>query len=225
MLPIKDDLPTRRTPYLTIGLIIANVAVYAWQFMLSQRAELVFLYHWGVVPGWITGLGAMDIPPQWGPRMFTLLTYQFLHGGLFHLAGNMLYLWIFGNNIEDALGWWRFLAFYLAGGIIAAGMQIAGEPASVAPMVGASGAIAAVLGAYFLLYPRSNVVVLIWLFFFVRLIRVPAVLVLGLWFFMQVISLGGGGGGVAWLAHIGGFVAGLLMVRLFMPRRPTYTLH
>jgi membrane associated rhomboid family serine protease len=141
---------------------------------------------------------------------------MFLHGGLLHLAGNLLYLWIFGNNVEDRLGPARFLAFYLLGGVLAALAFLLTEPAAMTPMIGASGAIAAVLGAYFVLYPRARVVVLVWFFFFVNFVRVPAVVVLGIWFLLQVLGLGGEG--VAWMAHIGGFVAGMALVRPFLPR-------
>ena len=133
-----------------------------------------------------------------------------------HLAGNMLYLWIFGNNIEDMLGPFRFILFYLTGGLLAGLAQVAVAPGSEIPMVGASGAIAAVLGAYLVLYPRHRVVVLVIFFFFIQLVRVPAILVLGVWFLFQV--LGAGSTSVAWMAHIGGFVAGLLLIRFFLPR-------
>lgn len=216
MIPIRDENPTRRTPYLTLGLIGVNLAVFVYQLLLSGPAEQLFLYDYGLVPGWLTQSARQGPPPDFIPRPWTVLTSMFLHGDVLHVAGNMLYLWIFGNNVEDRLGPLRFLAFYLAGGVLAALAFVLTEPDAMLPMVGASGAIAAVLGAYFLLYPRANVVVLIWFFFFVNFVRVPAVLMLGLWFFFQV--LGVGGSGVAWMAHIGGFVAGLLLIRLFLPR-------
>lgn len=216
MIPIRDENPIQRTPYLTIALIAVNLLIYAYQFMLSGPAEQLFIYDYGLVPAWLTHSTSQAPPPGFIARPLTVLTSMFLHGDILHVAGNMLYLWIFGNNIEDRLGPLRFLAFYFAGGVLAALAFVLTEPAATMPMIGASGAIAAVLGAYFLLYPRANVVVLIWFFFFVNFVRVPAVLMLGIWFFFQV--LGVGGSGVAWMAHIGGFVAGLLLIRLFLPR-------
>ncbi len=218
LIPIRDENPTLRKPYLTIALMGLNVLVFLYQLGLSPQEEIIFLHQFGVVPGWLTGLAPVLPPPEWFPRPLTLITYQFVHGGFWHLGGNMLYLWIFGNNIEDALGPARFIAFYLLGGVLAALSQVLSGPGSMMPMVGASGAIAAVLGAYLALYPAARVVVLIWFFFFVQFIRVPALIVLGVWFLLQV--LGAGGPGVAWMAHIGGFVAGLLMIRYFLPRRP-----
>jgi len=216
LIPIRDENPLQGTPYVTLGIIALNVAVYLYQMVLPAQAELVFAYQYGVVPVWLTG--SLPVPPSlaWLPQPLTLVSAMFLHGGFFHLAGNMLYLWIFGNNIEDRLGPVRFVAFYLAGGALASLAHVLAGPSSQLPMIGASGAIATVLGAYFLLYPRANVVVLIWFFFFVQLIKVPAVIVLGVWFLFQV--LGSGGPGVAWMAHIGGFVVGLVLIRFFLPR-------
>jgi membrane associated rhomboid family serine protease len=216
VIPIKDDNPVGRAPVVTLVLIVLNVVVFVFQLLMPPKVELIFVHHYGVVPGWITGLGQITYPADWFPRFLTLLTYPFLHGGFLHLGGNMLYLWIFGNNVENAMGRPRFILFYFLGGVLSGLAQIVTAPASEAPMIGASGAIAAVLGAYLVLYPQHNVVVLIWLLFFVRLIRIPALVVLGGWFFLQV--LGAGGEGVAWMAHIGGFVAGLVLVRFFLPR-------
>jgi membrane associated rhomboid family serine protease len=219
LIPIKDENPTQRIPYVTVTLMALNVLVYVYQLILPAEGEFILLHQYGLVPAWLTGLSDVQLPGDWLPRVTTLISYAFVHGGFMHLAGNMLYLWIFGNNIEDVLGPVRFLAFYLLGGVLAALAQVATGPGSTLPMVGASGAIASVLGAYLILFPRANVVVLIWFFFFVRLIRVPAILMLGLWFLIQV--LGAGGPGVAWMAHIGGFVAGLLLIRFFLPRPRT----
>ncbi len=216
MIPLKDDNPTFRTPYMTMGLIAANIAVYLYQLLLSLPAERLFIYDYGLVPAWLTGLASLPPPPDFLPRPLTVVTSMFLHGGILHLAGNMLYLWIFGNNIEDALGPARFLAFYLLGGVLAALAFVATSPGAEVPMIGASGAIAAVLGAYLLLYPRAKVLVLFWFFVLVQVVRVPALLLLGLWFLLQVLGLGGPG--VAWTAHLGGFVAGLALIRLFLPR-------
>jgi membrane associated rhomboid family serine protease len=159
-----------------------------------------------------------------------MFTSMFLHGGLFHVAGNMLYLWIFGNNVEDTLGHARFVVFYLASGVGAALGQTAFGPESTVPMIGASGAVSGVLGAYLLLFPRANVLTLIVLGFFIRLVRIPAVIVLGLWFAVQFLnglvtwsasaSGGAAGGGVAWFAHIGGFLVGMALLYALHPRRP-----
>ena len=215
MIPIRDENPLRGTPYVTLGIIALNVLVYLYQLVLPAQREMIFTYQYGVVPALLTG--SVPVPELLArlPQPLTLVTSIFLHGGFFHLAGNMLYLWIFGNNIEDRLGPVRFVAFYLLGGVLASMAHVLVDPASQLPMIGASGAIAAVLGAYFLLYPRANVVVLIWFFFFIQLVRVPAVIVLGVWFLFQV--LGSGGPGVAWMAHIGGFVVGLVLIRFFLP--------
>lgn len=217
MIPLKSDLPTRGRPLASLVLIVLNLAVYLYQFGLSPPAEHLFIMEYGLVPGWLSGLGRPGPPPGFLPRPLTLLSAMFLHGGLLHLAGNMLYLWIFGPAIEDALGRGRYLLFYLLGGVLASLVFVLGEPAGMLPMIGASGAVAAVLGAYLVLFPRARVLVLFWFFFLVQTARVPALFLLGIWFLWQVLGLGGPG--VAWMAHIGGFVAGLLMVRLFLPRR------
>jgi membrane associated rhomboid family serine protease len=217
VIPLKSDLPSWRTPYVTLGLIALNLAVYLYQFVLSQPAELLFILDYGLLPGWLTGLGQPSPPPGFLPRPLTLVSAMFLHGGLWHLAGNMLYLWIFGRNLEDALGPARYLAFYLLGGLAASLAFVASAPQDMVPMIGASGAVAAVLGAYLVLFPRAKVLVLFWFLFLVQLVRVPAVLLLAIWFLLQVLGLGGSE--VAWMAHIGRFVAGLFMVRLFLPRR------
>ncbi|MFH1034851.1 MAG: rhomboid family intramembrane serine protease [Pseudomonadota bacterium] len=218
MIPLKSDMPVRGTSYLTLGLIALNLAVFLYQITLSPPAETLFLYDYGLVPGWLTGLGQPSPPPGLLPRPLTLLSAMFLHGGLLHLAGNMLYLWIFGRNLEDALGGGRYLIFYLLGGLAASLAFVASAPQDMLPMIGASGAVAAVLGAYLVLFPRAKVLVLFWFIFWVQPVRVPAVLLLAIWFLWQVLGLGGEG--VAWMAHIGGFVAGMVMVRLFPARSP-----
>ncbi|MBN1895183.1 rhomboid family intramembrane serine protease [bacterium] len=223
MIPIRDENTTHIFPAVTVLLICANVAVFVYQMVLGPAVE-AFVYRFGMIPWEIThfrefpGLDAAyrsDIP-----NLFTLLTSMFLHGGFAHLIGNMLYLWIFGDNVEALTGHGRFLVFYLCCGLAAAFSQILIHPQSNVPMIGASGAISGVLGAYFIRFPGARVHILIWIFFFIRVLRVPAVLVLGFWFFMQISSglgtLGAGpGGGVAWFAHIGGFVAGVLLVFVF----------
>ncbi|HPW19013.1 MAG TPA: rhomboid family intramembrane serine protease [Candidatus Aminicenantes bacterium] len=197
---------------MTVLLIAANVAVFALQ-AVGPRGLESSVVRFGAVPYDIAHFraagGAGGVPP-----LLTLLTSMFLHGGLFHLLGNMLYLWIFGNNVEDRLGPFRFILFYLGSGVAAALAHILAQPSSRVPMIGASGAIAGVLGAYAVLFPRARVRTLV---FFVGVVRVPAALVLGLWFLLQVLNVGMGGG-VAWFAHIGGFLAGILLIRLALGR-------
>jgi membrane associated rhomboid family serine protease len=212
--PLKDDIPTRRRPYVTVALIAANVAVYLLQTSIGLERSVYLL---GLVPRELfTGqeLSPYALVPPWG----NLFTSMFSHGGLAHLGGNMLFLWIFGNNVEDDMGHGRFLAFYLLAGLAAAGAQLVTDPASTIPMVGASGAVAGVLGGYLLLYPHARVLALVPVFFFLRLMWIPAVVFLGLWFLLQILGIFGPSGGVAFWAHIGGFVAGLLLVRPFAGR-------
>ena len=224
MIPLRDANPTRRTPLVTLSLIVACFVVFAGELgLLASGGESsldAFITRWGVVPA--------DLTAAWRAGNYvsietaTLVTSQFLHGGWFHLLGNMLYLWIFGNNVEDRFGRGGFLTFYLLGGALAGLTQVAIDPISEVPTIGASGAIAATLGAYFVLFPRARVTSLVFLGFFYQLIDVPAVIVLGFWFVLQLIdgltSLGAvqSGGGVAFFAHIGGFVVGVVAARLMM---------
>jgi rhomboid family protein len=214
-LPLRDDNPTSRFPLVTIALIVLNTAVFLVLAAAPRGLELAAL-RFGAVPNAITHVGPLPGPAA-VPPLLTLLTSMFLHGSLFHLLGNMLYLWIFGNNIEDRLGPVRFALFYLVCGVAAALTHILFEPASPVPMIGASGAIAGVLGAYALLYPRARVRTLVFLLFYIDIVPIPAGLVLGLWFVLQVLNVGMGGG-VAWFAHIGGFLTGLLLIRLVLGR-------
>jgi len=210
MIPLRDIIPSRTTPVVTITLIAINVLVFLYELSLGRAVDAFTLY-WGLVPAafsWVT-----------------VVTSMFLHGGFMHVAGNMLYLWIFGDNVEDRMGHGRFLVFYLLCGVAAALAQTITQPDSVIPMVGASGAIAGVMGAYFVLYPKSRIVTLIPLFFFFQVIEVPAILFLGIWFIMQFISglgsivtVAGNTGGIAVWAHVAGFVAGISGVVVF--RRP-----
>jgi membrane associated rhomboid family serine protease len=226
VLPLRDANPTLRTPLVTLALVIACFVGFAWELgLLASGGDTVledFLSTWGVVPADLTAAWAKgDFLSQ---ETATLVTSQFLHAGWFHLLGNMLYLWIFGNNVEDRLGRVGFLLFYLAGGVLAGLSQVAIDPTSTIPTIGASGAIAAVLGAYFVFFPRARVTSLVFLGFFYQLIDVPAVIVLGFWFVLQVIdglaSLGmTEAGGVAVFAHIGGFVAGALAARVILGAR------
>ncbi|HWV39595.1 MAG TPA: rhomboid family intramembrane serine protease [Vulgatibacter sp.] len=214
MFPLKDDIPVRRLPIVTIALIAASVGVFAWQVGWSG-SFVGSVWSLGLVPANLLATSSPgDTPP-----VETLFTSMFAHGSLLHLGSNMLFLWIFGNNVEDAMGRWRFVLFYLLCGLGAAAAQIASDPTSTLPMVGASGAIGGVLGAYFLLYPRARVLALVPIFIFVRLVWIPAVVFLGLWFLFQIVGgLGsvGASGGVAFWAHVGGFVAGVFLVKPFV---------
>jgi membrane associated rhomboid family serine protease len=180
----------------------------------SQR----FIFQWGAIPYQIIHGEVIHVLPSI-PLPLTLFSSMFLHGGFLHLIGNMLYLWIFGNNIEDALGHFRFFLFYLVCGLGAGTTQILSDPNSTVPMIGASGAIGGILGAYLLLFPSARIVTLIFIFIFIKIVRIPALIVLGFWFFIQLLSVGGGViSNVAFFAHIGGFLAGLVLVKLFQPR-------
>jgi membrane associated rhomboid family serine protease len=216
MIPLRDNIPSHRTPVVTVGLIAANILVYVNQLMLPPQAAVQFIHLYGLIPLEISGGDLLVSHPV--PLYATVFTSMFVHGGLFHLGGNMLYLWIFGDNVEDRIGRRKFLVFYLLSGLAAAATQIWTDPASKIPMVGASGAISGVLGAYLFLFPHARVLTLIPLGFFYRLVEVPALIVLGFWIVVQVLNgvgtLGVQVGGVAWFAHIGGFVAGLGMVVL-----------
>jgi rhomboid family protein len=222
MIPLRDDIPSRAAPVVNISLIVACTLVFFWQLSLSQRSFQAAVYSLGVVPA--TLLGDARLPPDLYviPPVATVFTSMFLHGGFLHLLGNMLYLWIFGDNVEDAMGRTRYLVFYLCCGVVAALAQSLPNPDSTVPMIGASGAISGVLGAYLLLYPHARVLVLIPLGLFSQVVHLPAVLVLGLWFVMQLLSsllAAPGAGGVAFGAHVGGFVAGMLLVSVFKRRR------
>jgi membrane associated rhomboid family serine protease len=220
MIPLRDDNPTRTTPFVNYALITACVAAFLWQVSLGRHME-ASVYAYGLIPDVL--LGHARLPPDIAavPAWLTVFTSMFMHGGWMHLIGNMLYLWIFADNVEDRLGHGRFIVFYLLCGIAAALAQALPDPHSQVPMVGASGAISGVLGAYLLLYPRAHVLVLIPLGFFTQLVRLPAMLVLGLWFGLQLLSelFAPAGAGVAFRAHIGGFVAGLLLLPLLRPSR------
>ena len=223
MIPLKDDIPVRRAPVVTIALISANVAVFLWQVTVIGLPLSVQVG--GAIPYEILTLRDVP-PPDLVAPPFTILTSMFLHGGFMHIAGNMLFLWIFGNNVEDVLGRVRFALFYVACGVVAALAQVAvaaagGDEASLrVPMVGASGAIAGILAAYMLLFPHARVLTLVPIFIFIRLIYVPAVFFIGLWFLLQLVSafLGDQGSGVAFAAHVGGFVAGFVLVKSLAPR-------
>jgi membrane associated rhomboid family serine protease len=250
--PLKDNIPTDRFPVVTVALILINAVAY---FFLQKHTGGIFsgpenvnVVKYGAIPCELThpgqhvdetlnctsGPGAIPDEPN---AYLKVLYSMFMHGGILHLAGNMLFLWIFGNNVEDSMGRIRFVAFYLLGGVAALALQVAVAPNSGVPTVGASGAIAAVLGGYILLYPRARVVTVIFIILFFTVLELPALVVLGLWFLEQAVfgatnlstPTGGGGGGVAYFAHIGGFAFGLLAIKLFAkrvkavpPRIPVY---
>lgn len=227
MFPLKDHNPTRRAPVVTIVLIAVNLAVFVYELLLGEKLGS-FVAAYGAVPYEITHFadlvgsdyGPFDHAP--GPPLIplTLVTSMFMHGSIMHIFGNMLYLWIFGNNVEDLLGRAKFLFFYLACGIVAGLSHVLVNPASTVPTVGASGAVAGVLGGYLVAYPRARVLTAVFILFFIRLVEVPAAILLVFWFVMQsfqgFLSLGARelSGGVAWFAHIGGFVAGVVGIRV-----------
>ena len=216
MIPLKDNNPTARFPLITIIIIFLNVIIFVYKDLLGFGGEAAVI-RFGLIPYNIVTAGQMTSS---GPILAgsTLISSQFLHAGFFHLAGNMLFLWIFGNNIEDRLGSTRFALFYLACGVIAGASQIIPDPQSRIPMIGASGAVAGVMGAYLLEYPRARILTLIWVLFFIRLIWLPSFIILLYWVALQIFfqfSGGGGVGGVAYMAHIGGFAGGLVLFKIF----------
>jgi membrane associated rhomboid family serine protease len=263
LLPLKDNIPTRMFPIVTVVIILLNVVVYFGleKGGVSNVGDQRAVVHYSAIPYEIThpgklcgeraqvgperavvgGKGAVlcegkTVRTNLGPALvdrvvdrsqpptfLTILTAMFMHGSLLHLGGNMLFLWIFGNNIEDVMGRFKFILFYLLGGLAAMLAQTAIDPSSGTPTLGASGAIAAVLGGYALLYPRARVVTLIFIIFFITLLELPALLVLGAWFVLQLVdasssTVGGGGSTVAYFAHIGGFLFGLIAIKLFASR-------
>jgi len=221
MLPLKDDNPVERVPFVGYTVLGLCVAVFFWQISLPPQAGRQAVYALGMVPAVV--FGHASLPPDIAlvPPLATLLTSMFLHGGWLHIVGNMLYLWIFADNVEDAMGHSRFAVFYVACGLAAALAQGLLEPGSQVPMIGASGAISGVLGAYLLLHPKAHVLVLIPLGFFSQIVHLPALVVLAFWFGLQLfeqVSAPSGQGGVAFMAHIGGFVAGMALVPFFRRR-------
>jgi len=221
MLPLHDDNPAVRPPLVTVTILVACVAVFLWQALLSEPAAQRFVYSLGAIPAVLFDNADLSPDLVWVPAWLTVGTSMFLHGGFMHLFGNMLYLWIFGNNVEDAMGHFRFVVFYLLCGVVAAMAHALSDTQSAVPMIGASGAISGVLGAYLLLFPHARVLVGIPLGLYIHTMRMPAGWVLGFWFVLQAVSAlaaGAEGGGVAWLAHVGGFVAGMILIPLFKRR-------
>ena len=217
MIPLRDDNPVRGIPVVTILTILACMAVYLWQISLPPQSEQAAITLFGFMPGVLFGYAHIEGDP-WVSPAGSIFTAMFVHGGFFHLAGNMLYLWIFGDNVEDRMGRGRFIAFYLICGAIAALAQALPDMRSTVPMIGASGAVSGVLGAYLVLYPRANVLVA--MPFLVA--RVPALIMLGLWFagqLAQSLLVEPGAGGVAFTAHVGGFIGGAVLIRWFVRER------
>ena len=224
MIPLHDDNPTRRLPVATLVLIAVNVAVFVFQLTLPRYGLTVegFFLRAGLVPYEV--VNRVDIPPDGlVPVWATVFTSMFIHGGWLHIIFNMLYLWIFGNNVEDRMGRARFVAFYLLCGVAAAAAQVVVRPDSLVPMIGASGAVSGVLGAYILLFPRAQVLTVITLVIFFPIVMVPAWVLLLAWFALNLLQAAttiGAETGVAYFAHVGGFAAGLVLVWLFARRRP-----
>jgi membrane associated rhomboid family serine protease len=243
VIPIKDNIPTDRFPFVTLGLIVANFVAYILAVQhggsLISGPDLHEVVKYGSIPWALSRhLGehcvlrgqflacANRALPDSLPAWETAFTAMFMHASIIHILGNMIFLWIFGNNVEDSLGHVKYLAFYIVGGLVALVLQVAVAPSSHAPTLGASGAIAAVLGGYILLFPRARVLTLVFIIFFATVIELPALVLLGVWFAEQAVfgaanltSPTGSGGGVAYFAHVGGFVFGLLTIRLLVRRR------
>ena len=222
MIPLHDDRPTSIFPFVTVGIIVLCSLVFLWQVSLPPQSQRAAVYGLGMGPAVL--LQGYQLPPDLHlvPAPLTVITSMFLHGGWLHLIGNMLYLWIFGNNVEDSMGHRRYIVFYLLCGALAALTQAVLASASHLPMIGASGAISGILGAYLLLHPKARILVAIPLGIFIPTVRLPAVAVLGFWFILQLLSsllANSQAGGVAWGAHVGGFIAGMAMIPLFKYRR------
>ena len=230
MFPLRDNIPTDRFPVVTVALIVANVLVY----LLLQDGRLGLpsgpsdwpTGTYGVIPCELTGADPCDAAPGGPSTVVTVFTSMFMHGSILHLGGNMLFLWIFGNNVEDRLGIPKFVGFYVLGGVIAVAAQTAFSPGSDVPTIGASGAVAAVLGGYLLLFPKARVVTFVFIIFFFTILELPAIIFLGIWILQQalfayfdLLQPSSEGGGVAYFAHIGGFVFGLLAVRALARRK------
>ncbi|RKZ37470.1 MAG: rhomboid family intramembrane serine protease [Gammaproteobacteria bacterium] len=220
MLPLHDDNPTELTPYVTVGFMVLCILAFLWQLSLGGAGERAVLAL-GAIPAVVFEFRELHPAVAMVPDWMTVFSAMFLHGGWMHLIGNMLYLWIFGNNVEDAMGHGRFIAFYLICGVVAFLAQAVPDVHSTVPMIGASGAVSGVLGAYLLLYPRARVLVAIPLGFLIYTMRLSAGWVLGFWFVLQLFNsllASGQQSGVAWLAHVGGFVAGMVLIPAFKRR-------
>ncbi|RKO67643.1 rhomboid family intramembrane serine protease [Desulfofundulus salinus] len=221
MIPLRDSIRPRRRPFVNWLLILINLWVFFFKELGLSQAQLSELfYNLGVIPARVTHALQTGAPLE--PLLIPFITAMFLHGGWVHLGGNMLYLWIFGDNVEDRLGHFRFLLFYLLCGVVGSLAHVLANPASPVPVIGASGAIAGVLGGYFVTFRHSRILALVPVFFFLTLMEVPAVIFLALWFVIQLFngaaSLGGVVNPVAWWAHVGGFIAGMILMKLLTPR-------
>lgn len=221
-IPLRDTIPSEKFPFVNVAIIIINILVFFYELSLGRGTLSRFVADYGVVPASFFPFGISE--GELFPRFLPLFTSMFLHGGWFHLGGNMLFLWVFGDNVENSMGHFRYLLFYLLVGLGASLTHIVTNLNSQIPTIGASGAIAGVLGAYFFLFPRARVVTLIPLFFFWEVVELPALFFLGFWFLLQFLNgvatiASQAGGGVAWWAHIGGFIAGLILVNLFRQRK------
>ena len=220
MIPLRDENPSRTTPYVLYVIMALNVVLFLYNGTLTEHSRNP-LAGFELIPANLTA-GRLIVPTPISPWL-TVFTSMFLHANLLHIGGNMLYLWIFGNNIEDVLGHFRFIFFYLLCGVAAAMGQVLASPSSTIPMVGASGAIAGVLGAYLVLFPRARIISLVFLFYFIQTVEMPASVILGFWIVLQVLNsllmTARVGGGVAYAAHVGGFAAGVALIYLFGGKR------
>ena len=220
MFPIKDDNPTELRPYVTCALIGLNILIFFYQIGLEENIRTSLIFEYGFKPSQLfSNANSMNLKQS---SLLTIFTSMFLHGGLFHLLGNMLFLWIYGNNVEDSMGHIKFLIFYLLCGLAASLLQAIVSFDSSIPMIGASGAVSGVLSAYFLLYPKARVLTLVVLLIFITFIRIPAGLLIGFWFLSQIINAyfnDPNSPGVAWYAHIGGFLMGLLLIPFFKKKK------
>lgn len=229
MIPLRDNIRSSRYPVVSVALIALNVLVFLYELSLAPPARALFFQTFGVVPNQIGGPAAVlaaFTTGQWS-SLLPLVTAAFVHGGWLHLIGNMWYMWVFADNIEDHLGHGRFLLFFLVAAVLGNYSQVLADPTSAIPLVGASGAVAGVLGAYLLQFPRAKVLALVPIGFFITVTEVPAVVFLFIWFLLQLLSGVASVGvnamaGVAWWAHVGGFLAGILLLRLLSPRRRQY---
>jgi membrane associated rhomboid family serine protease len=224
---LRDSVRPGKAPFVNWILIGVNLYVFVREIMLTPQELNEVFYNLGVIPSNVIHLLFAGAPLD--PVMITFITAMFLHGGWLHVLGNMLFLWVFGDNVEDRMGHLRYLLFYLAAGIIGSFSHILANPTSEVPIIGASGAVAGVLGGYFVTFPKARVLALIPIIFFFTLAEIPAVIFLALWFVLQIFngaaSLGGAVNPVAWWAHIGGFVAGMILIKIFAPKRTSWYGH
>lgn len=216
MIPLRDSARSRSFPFINVAIIIINFLVFFLELSLEQYELNQFFYVFGVVPAEVLNTIFTGAPME--PVFLSFISAMFVHGGWVHILGNMWYLWIFGDNVEDRLGHFGYLLFYLAVGVVAGIVHVMANPTSTVPVIGASGAVAGILGAYFFLFPRSRILSLVPIFVFLTLVEIPAVIFIGIWFLIQVFntlgSLGGTASTVAWWAHVGGFIAGAALVKL-----------